>query len=87
MCRFATHRPVCTPIFTSPNIVSGCLFAPPRKPARLPPHLPDYPAPAKLNLDLRIIRQRPDGYHDIESLFTLINLTDTLAIAPRPGIA
>lgn len=49
----------------------------------LPPHIPHYPAPAKLNLDLRIIRQRPDGYHDIESLFTLINLADTLAIAPR----
>lgn len=49
----------------------------------LPPHLPHYPAPAKLNLDLRIIRQRPDGYHDIESLLTLINLSDTLAIAPR----
>ena len=49
----------------------------------LPPHLPRYPAPAKLNLDLRIIRQRPDGYHDIESIFTLINLSDTLAIAPR----
>ena len=49
----------------------------------LPPHLPHYPAPAKLNLDMRIIRQRPDGYHDIESLFTLINLSDTLAIAPR----
>lgn len=49
----------------------------------LPPHLPHYPAPAKLNLDLRIIRQRPDGYHDIESIFTLINLADTLAIAPR----
>ena len=47
------------------------------------PHLPRYPAPAKLNLDLRIIRQRPDGYHDIESIFTLINLSDTLAIAPR----
>ena len=49
----------------------------------LPAHLPHYPAPAKLNLDLRIIRQRPDGYHDIESIFTLINLADTLAIAPR----
>ena len=49
----------------------------------LPSHLPHYPAPAKLNLDLRIIRQRPDGYHDIESIFTLINLADTLAIAPR----
>lgn len=49
----------------------------------LPPHLPHYPAPAKLNLDLRIIRQRPDGYHNIESIFTLINLSDTLAIAPR----
>ena len=49
----------------------------------LPPHHPHYPAPAKLNLDLRIIRQRPDGYHDIESIFTLINLADTLAIAPR----
>ena len=49
----------------------------------LPAHLPHYPAPAKLNLDLRIIRQRPDGYHDIESIFTLINLSDTLAITPR----
>jgi len=49
----------------------------------LPPPPPHYPAPAKLNLDLRIIRQRPDGYHDIESLLTLINLSDTLAIAPR----
>ena len=49
----------------------------------LPTYLPHYPAPAKLNLDLRIIRQRPDGYHDIESIFTLINLSDTLAITPR----
>lgn len=49
----------------------------------LPHYLPHYPAPAKLNLDLRIISKRPDGYHELESIFTLIDLQDTLCIAPR----
>ena len=49
----------------------------------LPKHLPHYPAPAKLNLDLRIIGRLPNGYHELESIFVLIDLCDTLAIQSR----
>ena len=49
----------------------------------LPTHLPHYPAPAKLNLDLRITGRRADGYHELESIFVLTSLSDSLAITPR----
>ena len=49
----------------------------------LPNDLPHYLSPAKLNLDLRIAGRRTDGYHELESIFVLIDLCDTLAIAPR----
>lgn len=42
-----------------------------------------YLAPAKLNLDLRIIGQRIDGYHLLESVFTLINLYDFIWLKPN----
>lgn len=35
-------------------------------------------SPAKINLFLRVIRKREDGYHDLASLFQAINLGDTL---------
>lgn len=35
-------------------------------------------APAKINLFLKILRRRPDGYHEIESLMQKIELFDTL---------
>jgi 4-diphosphocytidyl-2-C-methyl-D-erythritol kinase len=38
----------------------------------------DVAAPAKLNLFLHIVGRRPDGYHLIESVFTLIDWEDTL---------
>ena len=39
-------------------------------------------APAKINLSLRVLGKRPDGYHDIESFMTpLANVHDTLAIS------
>jgi 4-diphosphocytidyl-2-C-methyl-D-erythritol kinase len=39
-------------------------------------------APAKINLTLRILRKRPDGYHDLESLVVFARDGDTLRLAP-----
>ncbi|EGY51777.1 4-(cytidine 5'-diphospho)-2-C-methyl-D-erythritol kinase [Neisseria shayeganii] len=43
-----------------------------------------FPAPAKLNLDLRIVGRRADGYHLLESIFRLVDLCDTVHLLPRP---
>ncbi len=37
-------------------------------------------APAKLNLFLEILRKRPDGYHDLESLMVAVDLFDTVEL-------
>jgi 4-diphosphocytidyl-2-C-methyl-D-erythritol kinase len=42
-----------------------------------------WPAPAKLNLFLHITGRRDDGYHDLQTLFQLIDLHDDIAIAVR----
>lgn len=39
-----------------------------------------WPAPAKLNLFLHVTGRRPDGFHDLQTLFQLIELADTIAI-------
>lgn len=42
-------------------------------------------APAKLNLFLRIVARRSDGYHDIESVMAAINIYDTLTFETLPS--
>ena len=45
------------------------------------------PAPAKLNLFLHVVGRRADGYHELESLFTLIDWADRITVAPRDDAA
>jgi 4-diphosphocytidyl-2-C-methyl-D-erythritol kinase len=42
-----------------------------------------WPAPAKLNLFLHVTGRRADGYHELQTLFQLIDLCDTITIALR----
>ena len=45
---------------------------------------PDFPAPAKLNLFLHVVGRRADGYHLLQSVFTLIDRCDRLRVRVRP---
>jgi 4-diphosphocytidyl-2-C-methyl-D-erythritol kinase len=45
----------------------------------------DVPAPAKLNLFLHVVGRRPDGMHLLQSVFMLIDWSDTLHFEARPG--
>jgi len=38
------------------------------------------PAPAKVNLMLKVISKRPDGYHNLVSIVDLISLYDSLQV-------
>ena len=40
---------------------------------------------AKINLDLRVLGKRGDGYHELRTIFQTISLSDTLEIAYTPG--
>ena len=42
-----------------------------------------WPAPAKLNLFLRIVGRRPDGYHQLQTVFQLLDWGDTVRIRRR----
>lgn len=42
-----------------------------------------WPAPAKLNLFLHVTGRRADGYHEIQTVFQLVDLADRIFIAPR----
>jgi len=43
------------------------------------------PAFAKINLDLRVLGVRPDGYHELRTVFQTLRLHDTLTFQVRPG--
>ena len=40
-------------------------------------------SPAKINLTLRVVGKRDDGFHEIESLIARIDLCDTVHVSPR----
>jgi 4-diphosphocytidyl-2-C-methyl-D-erythritol kinase len=46
-------------------------------------------APAKINLALKIVRKRADGYHEIQSIMQKVSLYDTLSLklSPNQGIS
>jgi len=48
-----------------------------------PPDLRNCPAPAKLNLFLHVTGRRPDGYHTLQTVFQLIDWSDTLHFRRR----
>ena len=43
------------------------------------------PAFAKINLDLRILGTRPDGFHDLRTIFQSLALFDTVTVTRRRG--
>lgn len=42
-----------------------------------------WPAPAKLNLFLHIVGRAPDGYHDLQTIFQIVDLADRIGITVR----
>ena len=42
-----------------------------------------YPAPGKLNLFLHVLRRRPDGYHELQTVFRLVDRSDRVGVALR----
>lgn len=43
----------------------------------------DWPAPAKLNLMLRIVARRADGYHELQTVFQFIDRADQISFRLR----
>jgi 4-diphosphocytidyl-2-C-methyl-D-erythritol kinase len=42
-----------------------------------------FSAPAKLNLMLHVVGRRPDGYHELQTVFQLVDLRDRITIQVR----
>jgi 4-diphosphocytidyl-2-C-methyl-D-erythritol kinase len=43
-------------------------------------------APAKVNLTLRVLRRREDGFHELDTVFQAIDLCDTLEVEPAADL-
>ena len=50
-----------------------------------PPRPVTIRAHAKINLDLRVLGTRPDGFHELRTVFQALALHDTIECAPRVG--
>jgi 4-diphosphocytidyl-2-C-methyl-D-erythritol kinase len=50
--------------------------------------LPTFASFAKVNLHLEVVGRRPDGYHELRTIFQTIDLADRITLEPRrlPGV-
>jgi 4-diphosphocytidyl-2-C-methyl-D-erythritol kinase len=53
--------------------------------ATVPPRPVTVRAHAKINLDLRVLGTRPDGFHELRTVFQALALHDTIECLPRVG--
>jgi 4-diphosphocytidyl-2-C-methyl-D-erythritol kinase len=53
--------------------------------SRRPPMAVSARAHAKINLDLRVLGVRPDGFHELRTVFQTISIHDTITCVPRKG--
>lgn len=76
------------PVCEAPGESGGPWGAPPgsdRSPCALP--VPARFAPAKVNLGLHVLRRRPDGFHDLATVFLPIGWSDRLSAGPARRLA
>ncbi len=69
------------PNFRPCRVTSAATISSASKFQKMPPSL-QTKAFAKVNLTLRVLRQRPDGYHEIVSLVAFADIGDELTLAP-----
>ena len=55
-------------------------------PSLSPAGVPSIRAYAKINLGLLVLEKRPDGYHNIETVFHRVNLYDEITLKPSPEL-